>query len=95
MSFNRKHVGSSFDDFLKEEGIYDEVRRDSAKMVLAFKLLNEMKKKRITKVAMARKMHTSRSSLDRILDPRNRAVTLDILERAAIVLGRRLKVKLE
>ena len=95
MNPNRKHIGETFADFLKEEGIYEEVRRDATKMVLAFQLLDAMKKKGVTKVAMARRMHTSRSSLDRILDPKNKAVTLDTLDRAAGALGRRLKVELE
>ena len=95
MAMNRKHIGGSFDAFLKDEGIRVEVRRDASKMVLAFQLLDAMKKKGVTKVALARRMHTSRSSLDRILDPRNKAVTLDTLERAATALGHRLKVELE
>ncbi|MGD0091440.1 MAG: helix-turn-helix transcriptional regulator [Planctomycetota bacterium] len=95
MAVNRKHIGETLDEFLKEEGIYEEVRRDATKMVLAFQLLDAMKKQGVTKVALARRMHTSRSSLDRILDPKNKAVTLDTLDRAAAALGRRLKVELE
>jgi antitoxin HicB len=94
MAINRKHIGTSFDSFLRKEGIRDEVRRDAAKMVLAFQLLDTMKKTGVTKVAMARHMRTSRSSLDRILDPKNKAITLDTLERAAAALGKRLRVEL-
>lgn len=94
MALNRKYISGSLEEFLKEEGILEEVNRDAAKMVLAFQLLETMKKKGVTKVALARRMKTSRSSLDRILDPRNKAVTLDTLERAAIALGHRLKVEL-
>ncbi|HEY3321205.1 MAG TPA: helix-turn-helix transcriptional regulator [Planctomycetota bacterium] len=95
MGINRKYVGESFDEFLKEEGIYDDVRRDAAKMLLAFQLLDAMKKAGVTKVDLARRMRTSRSSLDRILDPKNRSSSLDILERAAAALGKRLKIELE
>ena len=94
MALNRKHIGGSLDDFLKEEGIYEEVRRESAKQLLAFQLLDQMKRKKVTKVALAKRMGTSRSHLDKILDPKNADVTLDTLQRAASALGRRLKVEL-
>ena len=90
----RKHIGSSLDDFLKEEGIYEDCRRESAKLLLAYRLAEQMKRQKVTKVAMAKRMHTSRSSLSRILDPRNKAVSLDTLERAAGALGKRLKIDL-
>ena len=94
MTINRKHIGNSLDDFLKSEGIFEEVRRESAKQLLAFQLLDQMKRKKMSKVAMAKRMGTSRSHLDKILDPKNSDVTLDTLQRAAIALGRRLKVEL-
>jgi hypothetical protein len=93
MALNRKHVGGSFDDFLKEEGIYEEVQRDAAKLVLAFQFREAMKKAKMTKQVMASRMRTSRSSLDRILDPKNSGVTLNILERAAAVFGGHIQVK--
>jgi len=91
---NRKHIGNRLEDFLREEGILEEVQRRAAKKLLALQLLDQMKQKKITKVAMARRMHTSRSSLERVLDPGNSAVTLETLEKAAAVLGKRLKVDL-
>jgi hypothetical protein len=94
MSINEKHVGGSLDDFLKEEGIYEEVCCRAAKKALALQFQAEMKKKRLSKLAMSRRMHTSRSSLDRLLDPDNGAVELKTISKAAAVLGKRLKVQL-
>jgi antitoxin HicB len=89
-----KHLGSSFDDFLREEGIFEEVALRAAKKLVAFQLLNEMKRKKISKAGMARTMKTSRAALDRILDPKNRGTTIDTLERAAVAVGRRVKIEL-
>jgi hypothetical protein len=94
VAFNRKHLGGSLDDFLKEEGIYEEVCLRAAKKSLALKLQAQMKKSRVTKTAMARRMHTSRAAVDRLLDPDNLAVELSTISRAAAVLGRRLSVEL-
>jgi hypothetical protein len=94
IELKEKHMGSSFDDFLKEEGIYDEVVVAATKKALAFKLQKIIKEKRISKMALARKMHTSRSSLDRLLDPANTSVTLQSIGRAASVLGKRIVVDL-
>jgi antitoxin HicB len=91
---SEKHIGSRLEDFLRDEGILEVVRRRAAKNILALQLQDQMKKRRLSKVAMARRMHTSRSSLDRVLDPANSAITLEMLERAAAALGRRLKVEL-
>jgi antitoxin HicB len=87
-------VGSKFDDFLKEEGIYDETQALATKRVLVWQLEQEMKKQSISKQKMAARMHTSRSQLDRLLDPDNAQVQLDTLDRAARAVGRTLKVKL-
>jgi hypothetical protein len=84
------HSGSSFDDFLEEEGIYDEVVSAAAKRVIAWQLEQEMARQQITKQAMATELKTSRSQLDRLLDPRNTAVSIDALARAAHVLGKQL-----
>ena len=89
-----KHLGSNFDEFLKEEGISAQVEAVATKRVISFQIEKEMNKKRISKIAMAHKMKTSRSSLDRLLNPGNGAVTLQTLERAAFVLGKKLEVKL-
>ena len=87
-------VGSSFDDFLKEDGIFDESQATAIKRVVAWQLAEEMKKQSITKVEMARRMKTSRSQLDRLLDPDNDRVELTTLSRAASALGRELRIGL-
>jgi antitoxin HicB len=87
------HSGSSFDSFLDEEGIREEVEAVAIKRVLAWQLEQEMKRQRKTKQAMARQLRTSRSQLDRLLDPRNASVTLDTMSRAARALGKRLIVR--
>tara|TARA_R110000737_G_scaffold333449_1_gene351138 strand:- start:17587 stop:17877 length:291 start_codon:yes stop_codon:yes gene_type:complete len=87
-------VGSSFDDFLKEEGTYEETTSQAIKRVLAFQLAQAMKDQKISKVEMAKRLETSRSQLDRLLDPENDGVTLSVLTRAAHVVGRSLSVEL-
>lgn len=88
-----RHLGSSFDDFLAKEGLLADVEAVAIKRVVAFQVSQLMKKKRISKTDMARRMKTSRSALDRLLDPDNGSVTLQTLERAAQVLGKRLRVE--
>lgn len=88
------HSGSSFDSFLDEQGIREEVEAVAVKRVLAWQLAQAMKKQQKTKQAMARELRTSRSQLDRLLDPQNTAVTLDTVTRAAHALGKRLVVKI-
>jgi antitoxin HicB len=88
------HSGSSFDSFLEEHGIREEVEALATKRVLAWQLEQEMKKQQKTKRAMARELHTSRSQLDRLLDPRNTAVSLETITRAAKVLGKRVVVRI-
>ena len=87
-------VGSSFDDFLKEDGLYEEVTAAALKAVIARALAAEMKKKNITKKRMAELMRTSRAQLDRLLDPHNESVTLGTLARAAQAVGRQLRMEL-
>jgi antitoxin HicB len=84
------HDGSSFDHFLEEEGIREEVEAVAIKRVLAWQLEQAMRKQQKTKQAMAKQLHTSRSQLDRLLDPRNVSVTLDTVTRAARALGKRV-----
>ena len=91
---NNPHEGSSFDDFLQEEGIYEECTAIAVKRVLAWQLKNEMEKKCITKKAMAQLMDTSRSQLDRLLDPEKTGVSLETMQRAAAVVGRELQITL-
>jgi len=89
------HVGSDFDDFLKEEGLYDEAQAVAVKRVLAFQLEQDMKKARLTKTAMARRMGTTRAQLDRLLIPENPSTTLATLVKAAGALGKRVRISLE
>jgi DNA-binding Xre family transcriptional regulator len=93
---NRKkgRIGSSFDDFLKEEGIHEVVTARAIKRVVARSLDRMMKEQGLSKAALANKMQTSRSQLDRLLDPENDSVTLDTLVRAAQAVGRRLHLEL-
>jgi len=90
----KKNVGSSFDDFLKEAGIYEEVTAAAIKRVLARQIERAMKDRHLSKAAMARMMETSRPALDRLLDPENDSLTLNTLVRAAGVLGRQLRIEL-
>jgi DNA-binding Xre family transcriptional regulator len=89
-----KHIGSNFDHFLEEEGLLEECTESAIKRVLAWQLGQEMEKKKLTKTALAKKMRTSRASLDRLLDPGNESVTLQTMKKAASVLGRKLKLEL-
>ena len=92
---SKKHVGSSFEDFLKEEGTFDETTTRAIKRVLAWQITAEMKAKGISKLEMARRMGTSRSQLDRFLDPDNDKVLLETVQRAAAAIGRRVSISLE
>lgn len=87
-------LGSSFDDFLKEEGIYDEVETTAIKRVIAWQLEEAMKAERISKAELAQRMKTSRSQVDRLLDPEHSGVTLETLSRAAQVVGRHIRLEL-
>ena len=88
------HSGSTFESFLEEEGIRDEVDAVAIKRVLAWQLTQAMESKKKTKMAMARELKTSRSQLDRLLDPQNVSVSLDTMTRAAHVLGKRLTIQI-
>jgi predicted XRE-type DNA-binding protein len=94
MTGTNKNLGGSFNDFLKEEGILEECTETAIKRVLSWQIEQEMKKNNLSKSAMARKMKTSRSSLDRILDPINESVTLHTLKKAAHAVGRTVKLEL-
>ena len=89
-----KRVGSDFDDFLREEGLLDEAEAVASKRVLAYQILKGMEQQALTKAAMARRMGTSRSSLDRLLDPGIPSVTLLTIEKAARVLGKRVRIEM-
>ena len=88
------HIGSSLDDFLREEGILEEARSIAVKEALAWQVEQAMKREKITKAEMARRMHTSRAALDRLLDPKNVSVTLQTLFRAAHAVGSDLRIEL-
>jgi antitoxin HicB len=94
MMIDETHIGSSLEDFLKEEGQLEESRQIAAKRVLAWQLQQAMESQHLSKVEMAKRMQTSRSQLDRLLDPDNDKVQLDTLNRAAAIVGKRLKIEL-
>jgi hypothetical protein len=88
------HSGSTFDSFLEQEGIREEVEAVAIKRVLAWQLEQAMLEQQKTKKAMAKQLHTSRSQLDRLLDPQNVSVTLDTITRAAKALGKRVIIRI-
>lgn len=95
MAKNNPHTGTRFDDFLKEEGIFEEVQAKALKRVLAEQLEDGMRVAKMTKLEMARKMATSRSQLDRVLDPENVSVQLDTLIKAARAVGKEVEIKIK
>jgi len=90
-----KHIGSTLDDFLDEEGLLAEAEAVAVKRVVAYQLGEMMKSQGLSKTELARRMETSRASLERLLDPKNVSVTLLTLERAAQALGMRVKIELD
>jgi phage-related protein len=92
-AMSKKNMGSSIDDLLKEEGIFEEAQAQAVKEVVAWQLTEAMKKKNISKNKMAAMLKTSRTQVDRILDPKN-DITLGSLQRAAAMVGRRVRIEL-
>jgi predicted XRE-type DNA-binding protein len=90
---SKRNVGSSIDDFLKQEKVFEETQTQAIKEVIAWKLARAMKKKKISKARMALMLKTSRSQVDRILDPRL-DITLSSLQRAAALVGQRVVIEL-
>jgi antitoxin HicB len=90
-----KHIGSSFEEFLKEEGIYEETHGAAVKRVLAWQIQRAMKDQKISKNKMAKCMKTSRTQIERLLDPENDSVQLSTIQRAATIIGCRLVIGLE
>ena len=90
---SKKHMGSSVDGFLKEEGIFEEAQAQAIKEVVAWQLAQAMKKRKISKSRMAKLLKTSRTQVDRLLDPKN-DITLGSLQRAAAMVGRRVTIEL-
>ena len=91
---NKKHIGSTFESFLDEDGILEEVNAAAVKAVLTRHLKEYMAKNNITKTKMAELLKTSRSALLRLLDPENYSVTLLTLNRAASVIGKKVNINL-
>ena len=87
-------IGSNFDDFLKEEGIYEQSTAAAMKKVLALQIEEGMREQHLTKTAMAKRMHTSRAALNRLLDDRDTSLTLTTLASAAAALGRGVRIEL-
>lgn len=94
MSKFNAHVGSNFDDFLAEDGLLEATTAIAIKRVIAWQIAEAMKARGLTKKAMAERMHTSRSHLDRLLDATDTGLTIDTLSRAAQALGYRVRLEL-
>jgi len=91
----KRNIGSNFDDFLREENLLEATTAVAVKRVVAYQLEQKMSESNLSKTEMARRMDTSRSSLNRLLDPTNASVTLNTLQSAVQVLGGRLKIELD
>ena len=90
---SNRHIGSSLDDFLKEEGLFEETQALAIKEVVVWQLIEAMEKQSLTKARLAVLLKTSRSQVDRLLDP-TRDVTLSTLQRAAALVGRKVQIEL-
>jgi predicted XRE-type DNA-binding protein len=88
------HSGSAFDSFLEEEGILEKTEAVALKRVVAWKLEQAMKEKKVSKYTLAKELHTSRSQVDRLLDPSHIGVTIGTISRAARMLGKRIRVEI-
>lgn len=95
MAKTNRHIGSSLDELLAEDGALEEVSARAIKRVISWQIQNAMKDAGISKVAMAKRMHTSRSALDRLLDESDTGLTIDTLTRAAQALGYRIRLELK
>lgn len=91
---NNPHIGGSLDEFLKEEGILEEVQATAIKEVIAWQLAEAMRERKLSKKRLAELMHTSRTQVDRVLNPADGNVTIETLQRAAAIVGRRVQVAL-
>jgi len=88
-----QYNGSNFDEFLEEEGILEEVSARALKRLLSLQLQDAMREQRLTKTELAARLHTSRSQVDRLLDPNNTAITLEVLGRLARAIDKRLIIE--
>lgn len=91
---SKKHIGSSFDDFLADEAILEESTAVAIKRVIAWQIAQEMRAQHLTKTALAKKMHTSRAALNRLLDENDASLTLTTLAGAAAALGKKIDLRL-
>lgn len=91
---NKERLGSTLDDFLESEGYFNEITAIAHKRVLVWQIYEAMQRQHINKVEMAKRMHTSRAAVDRLLSPQNPSVTLDTMDRAAAALGMTLSISL-
>ena len=90
----KKNIGSSFDDFLQEEVILDETTAVALKRVISWQIAEEMKAQQLTKTTLAKRMHTSRAALNRLLDENDASLTLTTLASAAAALGKKINLQL-
>jgi DNA-binding Xre family transcriptional regulator len=91
---SNKHRGSTLDDFLGAQGVLEEFQAKAIKEVVAWQLAEAMRERKLSKNQLARQMHTSRTQVDRMLDPEGSNVTIETLQRAAAIVGRRVKIEL-
>ena len=91
---NKKHVGSNFDDFLESQGMLEECRASAIKFKLAHELKKAMGQQKISKAEMAKRLKTSRTGIDRLLDPKNTSITLNTMAKVASLLGKRIEFAL-
>jgi len=94
MNMGKKNIGSSFDDFLKEQAMLEDATAFAIKRVIAWQIAEEMKHQKITKTELAKRMHTSRAALNRLLDEEDTSLTLTTLASAAAALGKTINFKL-
>ena len=94
MTMRKKNIGSSFDDFLQEEAILDETTAVALKRVISWQIAEEMKAQQLTKTTLAKRMHTSRAALNRLLDENDASLTLTTLASAAAALGKKINLQL-
>jgi predicted XRE-type DNA-binding protein len=91
---NKQHIGTRFDDFLSEEAMLEEATAVAVKRVIAWQIEQEMRSQKLTKTALAEKMHTSRAALNRLLDATDTSLTLTTLASAAAALGKKIRIEL-
>jgi predicted XRE-type DNA-binding protein len=91
---DNKHRGPTLDSFLEDEGVLGEFQARAIKEVIAWQLADAMKERKLSKNRLAMMMHTSRTQVDRVLDPKDGNVTIETLQRAAAVVGRRVQLEL-